>query len=107
MLRPPCDPEIWPRVPPVKTVGAFSIFVFVRLRNSDLNSSFRDSPREKPFLRPISKFLRPGPRTLLLLQLPKLGVRPAGLGFVKALGLNHCRPPPSVAGTTVFRYPIA
>src|SRR5260370_12150038 len=106
MLRSPCDPVIRPR--PVageksaKTVGTFRILVFVRLRNSDRNSSFRVSPKENSFLRPISKFLRPGPRTLPLLQLPKPGVLPFGFTGVKALGPNHWIPPPSAAGTTVL-----
>src|SRR5216684_4321411 len=104
MLRSPCDPVIWPRVPPVKTVGAFSILVFVRLRNSDRNSSFRDSPRENSFLMPMSKSLRPGPRTVPLPQLPKPGVLPVGFTFVKVLGSNHWIPPPLGCETTVLGY---
>src|SRR5712664_3232432 len=102
MLRSPCDPVIRPR--PVaeeksaKTVGTFRILVLVRLRNSDRNSSFLLSPRENSFLRPISKFLRPGPRTLPLLQFPNL---PAATG-VKLLESNHWMPPPCEDGTTVF-----
>src|SRR5260370_40723531 len=99
LCGPPWARELWQGLPPVKTVGAFSILVFVRLRNSDRNSSFRDSPREKPFLMPISKFLRPGPRTLPLLQLPNL----AGATPVKLFGLNHWIPPPWEAGIPVLR----
>src|SRR5258708_38174195 len=102
MLRSPCDEVILPRLvaeeKSAKTVGTFRILVFVRLRNSDLNSSFRVSPKEKSFLMPRSKFLRPGPRTLPLLQLPKL---PAATG-VKLLGSNHWMPPPCEAGTMVL-----
>src|SRR6267378_1744130 len=102
MLRSPCEEVIRPRLvaeeKSAKTVGTFRILVLVRLRNSDRNSSFRLSPKENSFLIPISKFLRPGPRTLPLLQLPKL---PAATG-VKLLGSNHWIPPPLDCETTVF-----
>src|ERR1700682_204920 len=91
MLRSPCDEEIRPKSPlPKKTCGEFRILVFVRFRNSDLNSSLRLSLKGNSFLMPISKFLRPGPRNLPLLHWPNVAAGAA----VKLLGSNHWMPRP-------------